>query len=499
MSEEKKLPYSYHTFLFPFKFRKDKEIIPSGRWKREKLTNKNINSTGEQYKLDFAMFQYFTLEARELLFNSKTSFYYDLDGLDKKYVICKDEKTYELLVKKVSLLTFSSDVGIFMLETINEKHPYITEIKAINEHGRRIALPYIGCHEEGKPFHALSADSITLFGVTENFKEDSKAYVENRHTPNGDIMKPILNLIDELIPSGDKTPVIDDRMFVCCLIRSNSLSNSLKSIDEQHNDIRNNIYCDKELSDLIYSIGFVDADSASCQSLDMRERLLRSCVYDRWRDWGTIDVITHHSFIRITGEREDIQDSVINPFITEYVYMAVGVLIQRATILSLSDESAIISEEYFTGDVDEALDEKLRNLKRKYVNAQNNIFLFQLTVQEQGIDEFSMLRRELYIDESLDKLDKRINSIYEFKSEYAEQKENRLLNTVTVYGLPLAVFQSLVAVFALFVSENGWKWNSCVINICLVVSILISSALLVILSSCFKKHCSRKKKKVKNK
>lgn len=498
MSKEKKLPYSYHTFLFPFKFRKDKDIIPSGRWKREKLTSMNINSTGDQYKLDFAMFQYFTLEARELLFNSKTSFYYDLDGLDKKYVICKDEKTYELLVKKVSLFTFSSDVGIFMLETINEKHPDIAEIKAINEHGRRIALPFIGCHEKGKSFHILSADSITLFGVTENFKEDSKAYVENRHVPYGDIMKPILNLIDELIPSVKKTPVIDDRMFVCCLIRNNHLSDSLKSFDEQHNDIRNKIYCDTTLSDLIYSIGFIDSGSASCQSLDMRERLLRKCVYDRWRDWGTIDVITHHSFIRITGESEKIQASVINPFITEYVYMAVGVLIQRATILSLSDESAIISEEYFTGEINAALDEKLRNLKRKYVNAQNNIFLFQLTVQEQGIDEFSMLKRELYIDESLEKLDKRINSIYDFTSEYAEQEENRLLNTVTVYGLPLAVFQSLVAVFALFISENGWKWSSCVINICLVGSIVISGVILLALILRSKKHRS-KKEKVENK
>lgn len=494
MSKEKKLPYSYHTFLFPFKFRKDKDIIPSGRWKREKLTSMNINSTGDQYKLDFAMFQYFTLEARELLFNSKTSFYYDLDGLDKKYLICKDEKTYELLVKKVSLFTFSSDVGIFMLETINEKHPDIAEIKAINEHGRRIALPFIGCHEKGKSFHILSADSITLFGVTENFKEDSKAYVENRHVPYGDIMKPILNLIDELIPSVKKTPVIDDRMFVCCLIRNNHLSDSLKSFDEQHNDIRNKIYCDTTLSDLIYSIGFIDSGSASCQSLDMRERLLRKCVYDRWRDWGTIDVITHHSFIRITGESEKIQASVINPFITEYVYMVIGALIQRASILSLSDESAIISEDYFTGNVDEDLDEKLRNLKRKYVNAQNNIFLFQLTVQEQGIDEFSMLKRELYIDESLEKLDKRINSIYDFTSEYAEQEENRLLNTVTVYGLPLAVFQSLVAVFALFVSEKGWKWSSCAINICLVVAILFSVALTVVLISYFKRFCSRKKK-----
>ena len=159
----------------------------------------------------------------------------------------------------------------------------------------------------------------------------------------------------------------------------------------------------------------------------MREEILKRCIDSRWRDWGTIDVITHHSLIRITGGVEvDIVDSVVNPFLIQYVYLAIGALVQRATILSLSAESAAISNKYLSKDFSEELNNELKNLKKKYVYAQNNIFLHELTVQEQGVEEFDMLKNELYIDNSLENLNNKIDGLYGYVKEYSDDKRARL-------------------------------------------------------------------------
>lgn len=100
------------------------------------------------------------------------------------------------------------------------------------------------------------------------------------------------------------------------------------------------IYSDRELANKIYSFAYIDADDSSCQSPEMRQELLKRCVYSRWRDWGTIDVITHHSLVRVTGEWEGLTASVITPFLTQYVTMAAGALLQRATLMTLSKECA---------------------------------------------------------------------------------------------------------------------------------------------------------------
>lgn len=73
------------------------------------------------------------------------------------------------------------------------------------------------------------------------------------------------------------------------------------------------IYSDNELSQTIYKMGFIE-NGCSCQSSVMRHDLLKRCVYDRWIDWGIIDIITHHSTVRITGDADYIVASVINPF-----------------------------------------------------------------------------------------------------------------------------------------------------------------------------------------
>ena len=411
--------YSYHTFLLAFHYDGDNKPSENGSWTKYDLLDFSKMNDDTEKKLNYQRIQYFTPEARELLFAKDSHFTYDLSGKDCTYKIVKENTEYVLDVNAVRAILFEGNIGVLMIELENTKYQSIEAVNKINEYGRRINLPYIG----NGTSHALVANKITFLGETEDFVAKGNDIISRDNIDDlkdGYIMKPVEKLLDELLPQHGKIiPVLDDRMFVCCMVRDSKLSNELSSGKD--------IYLDRELSQKIYALSFIDADWASCQSVEMREEILKRCIDSRWRDWGTIDVITHHSLIRITGGVEvDIVDSVVNPFLIQYVYLAIGALVQRATILSLSAESAAISNKYLSKDFSEELNNELKNLKKKYVYAQNNIFLHELTVQEQGVEEFDMLKNELYIDNSLENLNNKIDGLYGYVKEYSDDKRARL-------------------------------------------------------------------------
>ncbi|MBR1483648.1 MAG: hypothetical protein IJ598_11885 [Ruminococcus sp.] len=95
--ESSSLPYSYHTFLLAFNFdcgfsyKEGKH----GRWVDDSLRK----GTDEELRLNYQMYQYFTPEARNLMFNENRikRLRYDIPGdRDREYIIKKtieeDEK-----------------------------------------------------------------------------------------------------------------------------------------------------------------------------------------------------------------------------------------------------------------------------------------------------------------------------------------------------------------------------------------------------------------------
>ena len=523
------LPYSYHTFLLAFRFDCEfNEFADLGNWQTDSL--RQPGDTAELL-MNYQTYQYFTPEARRLMFNEgriKRYKYHIPDSAERLFAIRKalateetDEATgkqlrkteeYRLTIDNIRITVFHNHIAImqFELENHDPNHQTLDSVKRINEYGRRINLPYI---VRGDAIHTLVADSVSILGNEVSFScFGEKALKEfGGSTDNQNIIPPIMNLIRELLPESDEkteiAPVIDDRMFVCCLVRDQAFSEKVMSLQKDDTDpipvIGKDIYADRELSNEIYSFAYIDADDSSCQSPEMREALLKRCIYSRWRDLGTIDVITHHSFVRITGSSKGIIASVINPFLTEYVIMAAGVLLQRATLMKLSKECADISADYFAKDNpkinDEALNDRIRKLKRDYVYAQNNIFLNQFTAQEQGIDEFDMLRNELYIKDSLKSLSYKVNGIYDFITENAEDEENSLLNALTVFGLPLSLIQTLAVIISFtYIGEDSaqklpLEWL--LFGIVLACSIIIS----VIGIKQYKRRNTRKGKRNKTK
>lgn len=447
------IPHSYHTFLLPFEY---SGTVSSGYKNKagNTITETKILS-GENYVSDYAIFQYFTPEARKLLFGAKYDYCYSSDMLENEfYIIEKKEgkdrpaKTFSLPLTGLRVLILDNGVGLFMLSVENRDYPDINDIAWINEYGRRISLPYL----TDAP-HELAAEKITLLGKTVDFEQLSKQYISSGHTPDGDIIEPVRAVIERFTGNcGKIKPIIDDRMFVCCLIRNEDLSKTLKD---------DGLYTSEE----VYRLAFVDADYASCPSERKRREILSRCIYDRWAPYGTVDVITHHSIFRLTGEYEGIINSVVNPFNAMYVQLAAGALLQRASIMHFSNKCANLSKQINSSLVTKKgitapLKHEIEKLNAKFVDAGSCIFLDQLCAQEQGMEEFDMLCRELYIDTSLEKLTEKVKGLYDLTHIYTEQEENNMLNFITYLGIPLASAELVRSVAQAAVPVAGVWWHT---------------------------------------
>ena len=287
----------------------------------------------------------------------------------------------------------------------------------------------------------MCADKITVSFDDLSFTEDYFSTIQNtgnntdyikEHIAMNYVMRPIQELLDgkgednggyKVTANEEHSntnnfyikPCVDDRMFVCCLVRDDDYSDKIKKFNKNKGEYNYLSECyDREEKGLdidLYKLLYVEKD-ASCQSATMRHELLKRSVYDRWIDWGTIHGVTHHSLICLTSAYEGIINSVINPFLTQYVQIAVLTVVQRAVILLLSDEAAEVANG-FAGE-DEITQEEIKSIERlqaRYVTAQNQLLLSEVTAQEQGVEIYEMLQEQLYIKKNMDDLHSEIGNL----------------------------------------------------------------------------------------
>ena len=478
------LPYSYHTFIFPFIWKTSKEIVRDdfekilsvGRrwldisWKSEKVREEVENQ--QVWFQEYAAFQYFTKSANNVIFNTRGDDvvrcfeYYKHKG---EYVISKEGHDYRLVTNNIRLNVYDIGIAVLIFELENHEHKNLEDVNIINEFGRRINFPFL----MSSGSHILCADKITVSFDDLSFTEDYFRTIQNtgestdyikEHIAMNYVMRPIQELLDgkgadnggyKVTANEEHSntnnfyikPCVDDRMFVCCLVRDEEYSNKIKVFNRNEGEYKYLSECyDREEKGLdidLYKLLYVEKD-ASCQSATMRHELLKRSIYDRWIDWGTIHGVTHHSLICLTGAYEGIINSVINPFLTQYVQIAVLTVVQRAVILLLSDEAAEVANG-FAGE-DEITQEEIKSIERlqaRYVTAQNQLLLSEVTAQEQGVEIYEMLQEQLYIKKNMDDLHSEIGNLRDVadiansrleraNDEESAKNEKKIENSITL-------------------------------------------------------------------
>lgn len=524
------LPYSYHTFLFPFlwndngdkKWDDFKKVLSIGNrwvptsWEKDEIPD---GKKTDEWLQDYAAFQYFTEPANAAIFNSRGDnvvrcFEYRHDGCSVKknagkYIITKDitkgSETFQLDMNNIRLKVYNSGVAILILELENNQHASLEAVNQINEYGRRINMPFLVFNNthpvcadrieiqfDGKSF-AVEDFKQTLVGLDENF-EENKIKISLDY-----IMQPLQKLIEgsgsdnegfEVTTKkswkNDKKlfikPCIDDRMFVCCLVVDKTLSDNIKGIGSIEysfldgwdqrliKNVANNIvdhdgtiyYEYKEgwadetyLSNRLYKLIFIETE-VTCQNTRMKKDLLCKSIYSRWLDTGILYGSSHHSLICVA--HGDVKESVIIPFLTHYIQLAILALAQRATILALSGMASSVAEGFQEDDgikysepIKPEQIRKIERLQAKYVKAQSQLFLTEATVQEQGVEIYQLIKDQLYISSNKAELGEQMNNLRDvanISNERLERKSddklNQNLSWLTLIALVFGIGQTIL-------------------------------------------------------
>lgn len=484
--------YSKHIFIASFKLENNsRDIISDDVWKEDFIDDVN---TVEELVDNYANYNYFNEQAQDLIFNYKIDKderdskvvnykFADIDSsVNSKYIInVNEEKTYELNLDKIILKEYEIEnekIYLMMIYVTNNDYDSLSDIKNINQYGRRLYSPWISL-DIGNGINTECPDDLKIHirdkFIYSNDKNDGKAdlnykneeifkynfddknkyksyserlnsirqkevndkndksIIKNPHKSN--LIQNILNYEKESKDEKIEIELINpDRMYVGFYVK-NFLIGRIKKYSSEKQEYA--YLYDDSLSDQLYALAYIDGGDATCQSRVMRKKLLQETIYDRWIDWGTIHTVTHNGFGCIASDGAP-YESVIMPFLTEYMEMIALVLLQRNLLLEFHIEAKKLSPEFNS--------EKLENLQKDYVKFKTQVLLFEVTPQEQGYEIYRLMQKQLYIDEEKEKLDNIMNSLYEVANVKHSIELNIIMNRLTIIAILIALVSFAISV-----------------------------------------------------
>lgn len=467
--------YSYHNFIFPFLWNDNGNIdiddflrilSVGNRWHEKRyFDSTTVNDLpADEWKQYYTAYQYFTENANNIIFNTRNDnivkcFEYRDNGKSlngrARYNIEKNGRTYSLNINNIRLNVYDMGIAMLVFELENDlpENSNLDAVNAINEYGRRVNMPFL----PKKPEYSLCADSIKINIDGKDVIASCENFAETLNEINTNINKIalhisfdyVMKLIQYVLDGNGKDnggykvtsnrshkslynlyicPAVDDRMFVCSLIADSELANKYKTFDSKTGEYEYMKSCyyddEKSLANELYKFCFIET-SCTCQSKTMQKKLLGESIYDRWIDYGTLHGVSYHSLICLTGDPKYTMDTVVIPFLTEYVQMAILAVAQRTAILMLSSEVSNIANS-LGNDIQFEDVAEIETLQAKYVRIHSQILLPEVTVQGQGIEIYKLLRDHLDIDKNKNDLDIQMQNLRDVNSIYNERLERQI-------------------------------------------------------------------------
>jgi Mg2+ and Co2+ transporter CorA len=233
-------------------------------------------------------------------------------------------------------------------------------------------------------------------------------------------------------------------MFVLSWYGSDLLSNELKVC---HN---------YKKSDKWYEYLFIDGNGVNVKNSGMKEQLLKKATYDRWSEYGTLWGVSRYSMVALTNSNGSWLVSHLN---TMYFQMITILLATRASILRFSDEvAALASDDTFEID-------RLTKLYKRYLIFYNRLYFKEVTHQDQGIELYDMARKQMKIDEHMEKLDNKFIKLFSFAELQSSNESQDKMDKLTIMGAIFLPPSLLVALFSMGIYDYDKSFVSLFIGL----------------------------------
>ena len=442
-------PFSKHIFLFPFKFDfngnyPSSESCPFSRTHKSDSDIETVFNE-KQYFYPFVQAAYYD----DGTDNSNVA-HYEMNTTRASYCIEHAEevgglpvkKTYRLDIESINLNLYSTGIGVLSFYLVNNILEQSTpeDILRINQYGRRIMPPFfaeIGNKhtKQNTCYRSELADCIYIQGLRE-FKDsdlfDDFTNVSQPWEPSGIIT----TLLQSLKIQAE--PIIDDRMFVLSWYKNDKEMKNIASCSPHSRAFsKDKLNAKTSCKDFWYRYVFVDGKDATCYGNTMYKDLLKLHTYSRWEhpQWGTEYGLSRYSLVMLitTGAPA----YLFNSFETIYVKLVEMTLVQRATILYLSEKLQLEGKDE---------EKKFSEWYEQYIKFLNKFRFIEVTAQEQGIEMYDMLCESMRIKEEADHLDNQFNE----REEYLELQEQRNLDRLSVLAgiaVPVSIISGHIRIF----------------------------------------------------
>ena len=533
--KESKPVISYHTFMFPFLFEMNKKMT---RGKFEACCHPGWfpdvwEPDAMKAPIWYNQYHYFNEATQNAIYmpkdfkdNSQTvvkNLRFDLLSLTEEnpkanplremtrqrnensqiqYVIRKD-KDYYLDVNAIRMKLFNTGVGILIFELENRDYPSENDVKLINDIGRRIYAPYYAEDKEDKNriFCTICAEALYFAKDKKNIApDDDPSLIPKGIRAAADVTvlaKPIRQLLSNSnchVTTNRNCakneiciePIIDDRMFVACYYINGDFVDAMREWDGDRyrymTDAKSRVPSENEKNSntahRLYTMMYVDSNGICCHGRDMLQKLLSDDhIYTRWLEYSWFDkkeservfagTITGFSEYTMISVAKNPPEHLINAFLTQYVEIAILVLAQRASLLAF---------EYMISECARGKHYEVQTIQKKYTLFQSQILLKEVSPQQQGIELYDLLKKNLMIEKEQSEIKEQISGLFEQNNFYHDAKENKILFLISMIGLLEAV-NTGVDIF-----EPG-KCVSLILKIILFFVSLIGIALFILLKS----------------
>ncbi len=465
------------------------ELLKNEKWKRAPLKLSHGDIFNEfNYFYDYVKEVLYDLD-KDLSFIGADEdlihhFEYQMDKKQKYNIkLFGNGSVYNLDIDGILLNVYKTGTAILSFHLRNHHYANKDDILKINKFGRRLYIPfydlesdsiYTGDKDKTPEEQLLCGtkkaevpDAIWIGNMNQNeddknLYEDFEKYRKIENIKYGTFLLP--KFIEGLFPPfflfeqerkgyKDDTrkeknndykinicPVLDDRMHVVCWYGNTTLVNTLNQIENGRDidigeySLKDNRerkkYYSFETSDWWYSYIFIDTSPMHTDKF-VKQNLLKEQTYTRWVTYGTLYGISRFSFVMLTSDFSDLEkyssSFLVRHLQTIYYKMAELCLLQRATVLSFSEEVTHVSNLIDAKEDLDKIEKKIEELYKFYIMFVNKIYFREITAQEQGIEIYEMLQKIMRIPGDVKNLDSEIDELNRFASIIAEKTETKAI------------------------------------------------------------------------
>jgi len=490
--------YSYHTFLFPFRWdccnknniRDLSKINYKDRVDIKKFYDaltSNKDWSYDKFEIndnkDYNEYVYFYEYVRDAIYNIEgfekdhTTYYFKYkkylpqDGgyfyyniyirrCIKDYSACKKEGTcepewkedvYQLMVDEISMKVYDTGVAILQFSLENNKYYEPEDILIINEFGRRIYPQFLGEFENkfearrgvNAPKGLFYADRIAIEKNSANSKHKNvSTYYDkamNLHISRNSSPVELPEFISKILGKRFKTRLDQGESR---LKRGDVLINPI--IDDRMFVIcwYGNDYFSSELK--TYN---EKHERLAYTKNDFWQRFLFVDGFDKGNDSRIMEkeLLEKHTYIRWIGKGVLFGVSRYSfmlltdksDFAYEVLLPHIKTIYYQIVILALAQRASILKfsdEVALISSLKREVSEEIPRLHENYIKFVNKVYFREVTAQEQGIELYNMVLDHMRVREDIKDLDNEISELHSYADLIEEKRTNKFLKFLAIIG-----------------------------------------------------------------